>query len=78
MRSQMSIQELIRTEVHQKADEAAKKQREELKNFLKTRGGLDHDGQLFMAMLEESKMKLGPYSANIAEQFIQKTIDAGI
>ena len=47
LRCTMSIQELIRTEVHNAAEEARKQQRIELKQFLDTRGGSDPDGKEF-------------------------------
>lgn len=56
--------------MHDKADEALKKEREDLKKFLETRSGKDADGQEFIKQLEDSKTKLGPYSMKIAEEFI--------
>jgi len=44
----MSIEELIKTEVHQAADDFKNQQRKELKEFLDKRGGLDKDGTEFM------------------------------
>lgn len=40
----MSIEDLIKTEIYEKADEAAKRERQELRDFLVTRGGTDYDG----------------------------------
>ncbi len=52
----MSIQELIKTEIWDVADEAKKQQRLELKEFLTRKGGMDRDGNEFVKFMEKSKM----------------------
>ena len=71
-RATMSIDDLIKTTIHKQQDDIARKQREELKTFLDTRAGSDHDGQQFMKLLDESKSKLGPYTLTVAQEFIQQ------
>ena len=41
------MEDLIRTEIHETADEIRKKEREELVHFLAERAGKDHDGSEF-------------------------------
>lgn len=68
----MTIEELINSQIHQKADEFKKQQRKELEEFLDMRAGMDKDGSEFMQMLEKSKMHFGPYALQLAEEFFAK------
>lgn len=68
----MSIEQLIKTEIWDAADEAKKQQRLELKEFLTRKGGMDRDGNEFVKFMEKSKMQFGPYATKLAEQFIQQ------
>ena len=74
LRCTMPLEDLIRTEVHEAADEVRKKQREELQHFLGTRAGQDKDGAEFMSMLQRSKTQFGPYAVKLAEEYFRKQL----
>lgn len=67
-----SLEQLLAEEVHgESREEVRKKQREELARFLDARAGQDTDGSEFQALLEESKIRFGPYALKLAEEFFQ-------
>lgn len=68
----MSLEDLIKTQIHEEADEFKKQQRKELEEFLNMQSRMDKDGSEFMKMLERSKMHFGPYALQLAEEFFNK------
>ena len=72
----MSVEALIRTQIHDAAEEYRKKEREELHAFLDRRAAKDKDGSEFLMLLEQSKTKFGPHAITMAEEFFQKQVKA--
>ena len=71
-RSTMTLEDLLKQQVHQESrEDFRKRQREELARFLDARAGQDTDGSEFQSMLEESKVRFGPYAIQLAEEFFQ-------
>lgn len=69
---QVTINELLQTEVYEAIDKENQRQREELRRTLDRNRNQDIDGQKFMQHLEQTKIKFGPYALKVAEEYVRK------